>query len=84
MKIKRWNMKKYLLGLGTMLVGAVLMFVFTHTEVSAENKPKRPKPFVCSVKYIGDYDIQHCETGYLDCAVTAGSLSCFRKNGISK
>ena len=28
-------MKKYLLGLGAMLIGAGLMFVFTHTEVSA-------------------------------------------------
>ena len=28
-------MKRYLLGFGTMLVGAGLMFVFTHTEVSA-------------------------------------------------
>ena len=29
-------MKKYLFGLGAMLVGAGLMFVFTHTEVSAQ------------------------------------------------
>jgi hypothetical protein len=28
-------MKRYLLGFGAMLVGAGLMFVFTHTEVSA-------------------------------------------------
>ena len=31
-------MKKYLFGLGAMLVGAGLMFVLTHTEVSAEDK----------------------------------------------
>ncbi len=30
-------MKKYLFGLGAMLVGAGLMFIFTHTEVSAES-----------------------------------------------
>jgi hypothetical protein len=30
-------MKKYLFGLGAMLVGAGLMFIFTHTEVSADN-----------------------------------------------
>jgi len=30
-------MKKYLFGLGAMLVGAGLMFVFTHTEVSADS-----------------------------------------------
>ena len=81
---KRWNMKKYLLSLGAMLVGALLMFVFTHTEVSAEGEQKRPKPFVCSVKYVGDYDMQHCETGYLDCAVTSGGLSCVKKGGIFK
>jgi hypothetical protein len=82
--IKRWNMEKYLLGLGAILVGAFLMSVFTHTEVSAENELKRPKPFVCSVKYIGDYDMQHCETGYLDCAVTSGGISCVKKDGSFK
>ena len=30
-------MKKYLFGLGAMLVGAGLMFIFTHTEVSADD-----------------------------------------------
>ena len=74
----------YLLGLGAMLVGAVLMFVFTYTEVSAEDKLKRPKELVCSVKYVGDYDIQHCETGYLDCAITSSGLSCVKKGGILK
>jgi hypothetical protein len=77
-------MKKYLFGLGVMLVGAGFMFAFTHTEVSAEDELKRPKPFVCSVKYVGDYDIQHCETGYLDCAVTSGGLSCVMKGEIFK
>ena len=77
-------MKKYLFGLGAMLVGAGLMFVFTHTEVSAESKSSKPEPFACSVKYIGDYDIQHCETGYLDCAVTSSGLSCVKKGGILK
>ena len=31
-------MKKYLFGLGAMLVGAGLMFVLMHTEVSADSK----------------------------------------------
>ena len=31
------TMKKYLFGLGAMLVGAGLMFVLTHGEVSAAN-----------------------------------------------
>ena len=30
-------MKKYLFGLGAMLVGAVLMFVLMHWEVSADS-----------------------------------------------
>ena len=77
-------MKKYLLGLGALLVVAVLMSVFTHTEVNAEDELKRPKPFVCSVKYVDDYDMQHCETGYLDCAVTSGGLSCVKKGGVFK
>jgi hypothetical protein len=81
---KRWNMKKYLLALGAMLVGEVFMCVFTHAEVNAEDELKRPKPFVCSVKYVGDYDMQHCETRYLDCAVTSGGLSCVKKGGIFK
>jgi hypothetical protein len=77
-------MKKYLFGLGAMLVGAGLMFVFTHTEVSAESEANKAEPFACSRQYVGDYDIQHCETGYLDCAVTSSGLSCFKKGGILK
>ena len=41
-------MKKYLLGLGAMLIGAGLMFVFTHTEVRAGSEVQTPEPFVCS------------------------------------
>jgi hypothetical protein len=82
--IKMQNMKKYLFGLGTMLIGAGLMFVFMNTEVRAESEASKPEPFVCSVKYIGDYDIQHCETGSLDCAVTSDSLSCIKKGGLFK
>ena len=37
-------MKKYLFGLSAMLVGAGLMFVLMHGEVSADSKPE---PFVC-------------------------------------
>ena len=33
-------MKKYLFGLGAMLFGAGLMFLFTHTDVSAESEVK--------------------------------------------
>ena len=72
-------MKRYLLGFGAMLVGAVLTFALTHREVSAESEGNKPEPFACSRKYIGDYDIQHCKTGYLDCAVTSSGVSCVER-----
>jgi hypothetical protein len=72
-------MKRYLFGLGAMLVGAGMIFVFTHTEVSAESEGNKPEPFACSRKYIGDYDIQHCKTDYLDCAVISSGVSCVKR-----
>ena len=39
-------MNKYLFGLGAMLIGAGLMFIFTHTEVSAESAANLLEPFV--------------------------------------
>ena len=75
-------MKKYLLGLGAMLVGAGLMFVFTHTEVSAESEANIPEPFVCSndmyALKTNKPSVFHCETKTLDCAVGA-SVSCVKK-----
>ena len=77
-------MKKYLFGLGAMLVGAGLMFVFTHTEVSAKSKTiSLPDGFVCNIfgkipkrklgedrwEYQNSYSLFHCETKTLDCAV---------------
>jgi NAD(P)H-hydrate repair Nnr-like enzyme with NAD(P)H-hydrate dehydratase domain len=41
-------MKKYLFGLGAMLVGAGLMFVLIYEEVGADSKPEVPERFVCS------------------------------------
>ena len=74
-------MKKYLFGLGAMLVGAGLMFVLMHGEVSADSKPE---PFVCSEYTVGEnYMVSHCETKTLDCAVSSAALSCEDKeNGI--
>jgi hypothetical protein len=79
-------MKKYLFGLGTMLVGAGLMFVFTHTEVSAESEASKPEPFVCSEETsLGMGFIKHCETKTLDCLVVAGSAtSCVKRGGFFK
>ena len=72
-------MQRYLLGFGAMLVGAGFTFALTHTEVSAESEGIKPEPFVCSRKYVGDYDIQHCKTSYLDCAVTSSGVSCVKR-----
>lgn len=70
-------MKKYLFGLGAMLIGAGLMFVFTHTEVSAEHELKKPEPFLCSEDTgLFDMTLVHCETKTLDCAVTKRGVSC--------
>ena len=80
-------MKKYLFGLGAMVVGAGLMFVLMHGEVSAEGEPKKPEPFVCSeyvatVVEVATRSISlgtvHCETKTLDCAVHAGGVSCVK------
>jgi hypothetical protein len=70
-------MKKYLFGLGAMLVGAGLMFVFTHTEVSAESGVERPDIFVCSEE--PTYGLWHCKTKTLDCAYSNPNMSCVKK-----
>ena len=73
-------MKKYLFSLGAMLVGAGLMFVLMHGEVSAEDESSKPELFMCS-DHTGDFSIWHCETKTLDCALGNGSLSCIKKGG---
>ena len=84
-------MKGYLFGLGAMVVGAGLMFVLMHGEVSAESElnkklkavvgPKKPEPFVCTVSVVEghSFTIQLCETKTLDCAQGGGGLSCVKK-----
>ena len=72
-------MKKYLFGLGAMLVGAGLMFVFTHTEVSAENRVKTPEPFVCTGFPKKPPFMFHCETTTMDCGISGEALSCVKK-----
>ena len=67
-------MKRYLFGLGAMLVGAGLMFVLMHGEVSADSKPD---PFVCSESRT--YGLWHCETKTLDCAYGGPGISCVKK-----
>jgi hypothetical protein len=78
-------MKKYLFGLGAMLVGAGLMFVLMHGEVSADSKPD---PFICSG--VTNYNIDgkihragivNCQTKNLDCGyqIASGHMSCVKK-----
>ena len=87
-------MKKYLFGLGAMLVGAGLMFVLIHGEVSADSKPEVPEKFVCSgdgdfVNYRGkleaEFGIYHCRVGNLTCGVYGEGISCLKtKSGLFK
>ena len=81
-------MKKYLFGLGAMLVGAGLMFVLMHGEVNADSKPEVPEPFVCSeltVTSSGNPNayqlpIYHCTAKNISCGLTSqGSVSCVKK-----
>ena len=67
-------MKKYLFGLGAMLIGAGLMFVFTHTEVSAEDVKKLD----CQ-QYEGKYWVyEYCKIDNLTCVSHSRGVSCIR------
>ena len=89
-------MKKYLFGLGAMLVGAGLMFVLMHGEVSAEGETDR-----CDNLEIPDYNVEgkrnknnfpdlgslkYCKIRDLTCVLVYGrQLSCVKtKGGIFK
>jgi len=77
-------MKKYLFGLGATLVGAGLMFVFTHTEVSADSEMNKPEPFVCSEKSNAFHNrrIVNCKTKTTECAVLSMGVSCVKSECI--
>ena len=78
-------MKKYLFGLGAMLVGAGLMFVLMHGEVSADIEKfySKPESFVCSedLYALSDkvHSVFHCETKTLDCALVGVGVSFVKK-----
>ena len=72
-------MKKYLFGLGAMLVGAGLMFVLMHGEVRAESESNNPDVFVCTKGTQQGFHLFHCETKALDCAVVEKGISCVKK-----
>ena len=83
-------MKNYLVIIGAMALGAVIMFGFTHGDVMAEEELKKPEQFICSDLAEGfrgsslrvqGLQIIHCRAGKLDCGVmglTAGNraISC--------
>ena len=81
-------MKKYLFGLGAMLVGAGLMFVFTHTEVSAESEAKADT-IQCEVFQYSNQvytpmirgHVDYCKFKDVTCVVLSGSpdsMSCVK------
>jgi hypothetical protein len=82
-------MKKYLMGSGAMLVGAGLMFLLMHGEVSADS---RPEPFVCSdiasVLVKGKEAplvVFNCRAGKLSCGIQQnGGISCIQSGGLFK
>ena len=87
-------MKKYLFGLGAMLVGARLMFVLMQGEVNADSKPKKLEAFACSEgtgawvkewnKDLQEYTlelrnvVQNCRVDGSKCGITAGGISCLK------
>jgi len=71
-------MKKYLFGLGAMLVGAGLMFVLMHGEVKAETSDKELEVY-CEEGYrhafaIGAVD--YCKIKDLTCVFGGRGVSC--------
>ena len=73
-------MKKYLFGLGAMVVGAGLMFVLMHGEVSADSEANKPEEFVCSQGQWGEnFYLSHCETNTLDCGIVQRGIFCVKK-----
>ena len=80
-------MKGYLFGLGAMLVGAGLMFIFMRGEVKANVKPE---PFVCSeaieAVFQGDavHNLWHCQIANMSCGLSARGISCEKKGLIER
>jgi hypothetical protein len=61
-------------------VGAGLMFVLMHGEVSAKGEASKPESFVCDFDWAStDATIVHCETKTLDCAMFHSGCSCVKK-----
>ena len=72
-------MKKYLFGLGAMLVGAGLMFVLMHGEVSAENKEIKCELLEPNILGTTPSFFIYCKIKDLTCVSAAGGrLSCVK------
>ena len=77
-------MRKYLFGLGAMLVGAGLMFVLMHGEVSAESEEKADV-VQCEMILLKEIPKQkkfsvfsYCNIKDLTCVVNGANMSCVR------
>ena len=80
-------MKKYMMGLGAILVGAGLMFVLMHTEVSAEDKVKmndadcEPYTGLAGREAWGQQltdEFNYCKIKDLTCVIYGSALSCVK------
>jgi len=76
-------MKQILFSLGGMAVGAGLMFIVMQGEVKEAVKPE---PFVCSTvtesmfEKEAIHNLWHCQTANMSCGLSAGGISCVKKN----
>ena len=79
-------MKKYLFGLGAMLVGAGLMFVLMHGEVSAKEGRIEIPDADCTEHYLSKLPIststttilRYCKIKDLTCVLSYEGISCVR------
>ena len=69
-------MKKYLFGLGAMLVGAGLMFVFTHTEVRADEEWIQTK---CQMYKSKGSLYEYCIFKDLSCVSRRHGINCVKE-----
>ena len=78
-------MKKYLFGLGAMLVGAGLMFVLMYGEVSAEDETKVCERIRSWNKGEIPQYFDYCKIRDLTCVTIDEGISCVKtKGGIFK
>ncbi len=81
-------MKKYLFGLGAMLVGAGLMFVLMHGEVSAKEGRIEMPDADCTEHYLSKLPstttntntttLRYCKIKDLTCVLSYEGISCVR------